>query len=212
MLICRFCGRECKNTNSLRNHERLCKENPNRSNFPGKYKIGKKGGNQYTKAIELGLPKPKISEDTRKKLSDISSKKRHNENTKKKLSEIAKKNGLGGVTQSRWIKYNGKTLGSSYELKLVQSLDENNIRWDVCKRFNYIDPIGKVRTYTPDIYLIDFNVYLDPKNDFLINNVNPSLGFSDIEKIRLVMIQNNIKIIILNKDQLEWQQIKALVV
>lgn len=26
--ICRFCGKECKNGNSLRNHERLCKENP----------------------------------------------------------------------------------------------------------------------------------------------------------------------------------------
>lgn len=27
--ICKFCGKECKNPNSLRNHERLCKENPN---------------------------------------------------------------------------------------------------------------------------------------------------------------------------------------
>lgn len=29
-MICKFCGRTCKNNNSLRNHERLCKENPNR--------------------------------------------------------------------------------------------------------------------------------------------------------------------------------------
>ncbi len=28
--ICSYCGKECKNSNSLRNHERLCKENPNR--------------------------------------------------------------------------------------------------------------------------------------------------------------------------------------
>lgn len=28
--ICKFCGKECKNPNSLRNHERLCKENPNK--------------------------------------------------------------------------------------------------------------------------------------------------------------------------------------
>lgn len=28
--ICRFCGRVCKNANSLRNHERLCKLNPDR--------------------------------------------------------------------------------------------------------------------------------------------------------------------------------------
>lgn len=30
MLICKFCNKECKNTNSLRNHERLCKHNPNK--------------------------------------------------------------------------------------------------------------------------------------------------------------------------------------
>lgn len=30
MFICKFCGKECKNGNSLRCHERLCKSNPNR--------------------------------------------------------------------------------------------------------------------------------------------------------------------------------------
>lgn len=29
-LICQFCGKECKNRNSLCNHERMCKENPDR--------------------------------------------------------------------------------------------------------------------------------------------------------------------------------------
>ena len=32
-LICQFCGKECKNRNSLCNHERLCKENPDRQNI-----------------------------------------------------------------------------------------------------------------------------------------------------------------------------------
>jgi len=30
MSNCKFCTKECKNSNSLRNHERLCKLNPNR--------------------------------------------------------------------------------------------------------------------------------------------------------------------------------------
>lgn len=34
--ICRYCGKECKNANSLRNHERLCKENPNRQILHGR--------------------------------------------------------------------------------------------------------------------------------------------------------------------------------
>lgn len=28
--VCKYCGKVCKNDNSLRNHERLCKNNPNR--------------------------------------------------------------------------------------------------------------------------------------------------------------------------------------
>ena len=27
---CKFCGKECKNLNSLKNHERLCPKNPDR--------------------------------------------------------------------------------------------------------------------------------------------------------------------------------------
>jgi very-short-patch-repair endonuclease len=30
MLLCRFCDKECKSANSLRNHERLCKSNPDK--------------------------------------------------------------------------------------------------------------------------------------------------------------------------------------
>ena len=32
--ICKFCRKECKNENSQRNHERLCKENPNKKTSP----------------------------------------------------------------------------------------------------------------------------------------------------------------------------------
>ena len=34
-LICQFCGKECKNRDSLCNHERLCKQNPNRQTNVG---------------------------------------------------------------------------------------------------------------------------------------------------------------------------------
>lgn len=67
---------------------------------------------------------------------------------------------------------------------------------------------GKLHYYTPDFYLPDYNLYLDPKNDFLINNINPKLGYADSYKIEQVMLQNNIRIIILNKEQLSWDYIK----
>lgn len=34
-LVCQFCGKECKNRNSLCNHERMCKQNPNRQTGVG---------------------------------------------------------------------------------------------------------------------------------------------------------------------------------
>lgn len=52
--VCKHCGRVCKNGNSLRNHERLCKQNPNhQENSWVKYNQSIKNGkhkisNQYT--------------------------------------------------------------------------------------------------------------------------------------------------------------------
>lgn len=221
MKKCKYCDQEKKNDNSLRNHERLCKLNPNRQKtffenlewqkekvkkHPGKFG----GSNQYLKAKMLNLEKPIMSEESRKKMSDAAKKQTWTEERKKKQSEDVKKRNFGGVTQSRWIKYNGKTLGSFYELELVKNLEANGILWDTCKRFNYVDPFGKCRTYTPDIFLTEFNVFLDPKNDFLMENINPSLGFSDLEKIKLVENQNNIRVLVLNKNQLNWESIQKL--
>lgn len=66
--------------------------------------------------------------------------------------------------------------------------------------------------HMPDIYLVDYDIYLDPKNDFLIENVNPSLGFSDKVKIKLVEEQNQITVLILDKNHLSWKNIYALIV
>jgi hypothetical protein len=65
--------------------------------------------------------------------------------------------------------------------------------------------------YTPDFYLPEYDVYLDPKNDFLINNNNPSLGYKDTDKIKWVELYNNIKIIILDKNHLVWDKIKEII-
>ena len=209
---CKYCNKEVQNKKSKSSHEGLCKQNPNRRKSPFENVEWQKtkGTNQYIKADKLGLERPKISEEARKKISDAAKGRKHTDERKKKMSEHAKKNGLGGVTQSRWIRYKGKILGSSYELELVQVLERHNIKWQTCKKFSYIDIKGKARTYTPDIYIPDYDIYLDPKNNYLIENINPNLGFKDSEKIDWVMKQNNVVIHILNKDQLNWDYIKTL--
>lgn len=181
--FCKYCNKKFETGYSLGSHVRMCKLNPN---FQKRYEIIKESSKINSVLYWQNLE------------------------NRKKASDRAIYRNLGGVKQSRWITYNGKILGSSYELLVAQDLDKNNIRWDTCKKFSYIDPMGKARNYTPDFYLLDFDVYLDPKNDFLINNINPHLGFSDKEKIRRCCIQNNIKVIILDKTQLNWNEIQKL--
>ena len=109
----------------------------------------------------------------------------HTPESKQKLREHALRNGLGGFHMRRGIYYNGIKLDSSYEVLLAEDFDKNNVRWIRPTRFLYrINDVDHY--YTPDFYLPDYDVYLDPKNDFLIENINPSLGYSDVEKIHLV--------------------------
>jgi len=134
------------------------------------------------------------------------------ESTRQKLRESAIKRQFGGFNfRNKGIYYKGQKLDSSYEVTVAKSLDENNIKWIRPKSIYYTDNTGKRRRYIPDFYLPDYNVYLDPKNDYLINSINKSLGYSDIDKINWVMQQNNVKVVILNKNQLQWEIIKTLI-
>lgn len=71
---------------------------------------------------------------------------------------------------------NGETffMESSYEVTLAESLNRNSILWRRPEFFFYIDNKGRKRRYYPDFILPNYNIYLDPKNDYLIK--------TDIEK------------------------------
>ena len=214
-LFCKYCGKECKNRKSLAQHEIRCKENPNKiKTFVENFK----GRNSHV-AWNKGLTK---ETDSRiKKYSDTFHKNhelgihksfshKHTEEYKQKMSVIAKKNGLGGFAWRKGISYNGVKLDSSYEVSVAESLDRNNIKWERPSGIKYyLD--GKQHCYTPDFYLPDYDVYLDPKNDFLINNPNPRTMIRDVDKIRAVEKQNNIRCIILDKDSLTWDKIRLLI-
>jgi transposase len=126
----------------------------------------------------------------------------HSEETKAKLSKIASDRGFGGKNYRKTFKYKDVTLESSYELRLAENLDKNKINWQRPKRFYWFDSTGKKRHYTPDFYLVDYDVYLDPKNDYLI--------IQDKEKIETCSLQNNIKVYVLSKHQLNWEDVKKV--
>lgn len=107
--------------------------------------------------------------------------------------------------------YCGIKFISSYEVKVAQSLDAYGIRWVKPSRLEYTDLNGKKHHYTADFYLPEFDVYLDPKNDYLINHINPTLNYSDVDKIKWAAEQNNVKIFVLDKDTLEWPAIQLVI-
>ncbi len=108
---CKLCGKECKNKNSLVQHEIRCKSNsdhiivksPSKSQkwFEAMHNRRGHGSNQYTKAKELGLPKPEISEETKKKLSEKFS----GDNNPAKREDVRNK-----ISKTQKINYKGRSI------------------------------------------------------------------------------------------------------
>jgi hypothetical protein len=203
LFICRYCGSERKNANSWKTHERTCRSNLNRNYKNGM--TGKKGHNQYTKALSLSLPKPEVSNETKSKIIES----RHNngnpwfsEKAKSNLSLAASKRLKKNSKYSKNFLYNDCILESTYELRLAKILDFLNINW-IKVRTGYIwNDSDKIRRYVPDFYIPSKDLFLDPKNDFLIQKDNL--------KIKSAMELNNINVIVLSNDQINKDYIKIL--
>jgi len=124
------------------------------------------------------------------------------------LSRTMKKLKVGGHTSKRAIYYKCRDgskiyLQSDFEVRVAKSLDANNIKWVRPKPIPWHDKIGELHWYYPDFCLVNFKIYLDPKNDYLIK--------MDAEKISRVAEQNNVKVLVLNEKQLQWDIIKGLI-
>jgi very-short-patch-repair endonuclease len=114
LFICKHCLKEKKNKNSLINHERLCSKNANRQKTffetnKEEVKTSKKNSeynNQFTKADKLGLPKPVVSIETRKKISEKSKARKMSDDVKMKISKSMKiahaENRAWNIGKSRW--------------------------------------------------------------------------------------------------------------
>lgn len=186
-------------------HERLCKLNPNRllitfNNPEFREKTQLKASNQFIKAKELGMPTPEISEKVKNGHP-------HTKETKLKLSIIAKDKNLGGYQERAgrskkfyvFDSFNKRVcLQSSYELICSNILNDLKIKWIRPKALKYDN-----KNYYADFYLVDYNIYLDPKNNFKAK--------CDEIKINNVIKQNNVKVFILLKSQLSKEFILNLI-
>ena len=175
--ICQFCGKVCKNKNSLTQHEIRCKENPNKIDLGyltnrDYSQININPSNQFIKAKQLGLPIPKMSDETKQKISNVWKGRKHTKETKEKISKTMQQvvkdkpdsyNGVNINGKVKKYKYNNVSLDGSWELLVAQYLDFNNIKWErPHKGFEYIWNNDK-HTYYPDFYLTDYNMYIEVK-------------------------------------------------
>lgn len=198
LFICSYCGSNRKNKNSWANHERTCPLNANR-----KYKngmLGKKGTNQYIKSKQNSLPNPVYDTSKRPRSGFAIA-------SSEQKSKWAKEAGTGGYKpnagRSKKYKVNdsfGKevVLQSSYELLCSEILDAKSIKWIRPKALKYDG-----RNYFADFFLVDFNIYLDPKNDYKAK--------LDKQKIESVIKENNVIVHILTKDMINEEYITMLV-
>lgn len=211
--ICKFCGKVCKNANSLRNHERLCKENPNHQESSWIKFNHERGAWNKGLTKETDERVKKYAKTFSERYGGTEEGKRifshpQTEEHKQKMRKIAFERHWGGWHTARTYDYNGIKLDSTYEVKFAQDLDNNNIKWSRPTPLNWTDANGKEHLYYPDFYIEEFNVYVDTKNDYLINHINPKFGITDLEKIDNVMKQNpGIKIIVLDKQQLSFNSL-----
>jgi hypothetical protein len=205
MYICKFCKSARKNNNSLKNHELRCPSNPDRNYVS--YTLGKTGWNK-------GLTK-ETDERVSQYAATIKESYINNPSlirgcaawTFEQRSKNAKKQGFGGYRENagrskkfKVIDSFGKetVLQSSYELRCYDILTELGIKWNRPKALKYDN-----RNYFADFYLPDFNLYLDPKNNFKAK--------LDMEKINKVIEQNNVRVVILLETQLTKEFIAGII-
>jgi len=201
MLNCKFCNRESKNLNSLSNHQRLCPSNPERVYVS--QTLGRTAWNKgLTSSTDLRVSK--MAESISK--SSLENPRYLTAEQKSHLSVLAKERGLGGYKPNAGRSKKFKVLDSygdevclqsTYELKCSELLNQLGINWVRPRALKYD---GK--NYFADFYLPDFDVYLDPKNNYKAK--------LDKTKIERVIEQNNVRVFILLENQLTHEFIKSL--
>ena len=172
---CSYCGKICKNSMSLKQHEIRCSKNPNRilnnskkGTIPwnkGKTKETDPRIKKYAETHKQHFKEGLISaywtgktKETSKEMQDLSSK-----SSKTISSKVKEGQWHNSFSKSKTIIYNGVKLYGTWEVKFAKFLDNHNIVWGrPNNRFEYKFK-EKVHYYTPDFYLPEYDHYIEIK-------------------------------------------------
>lgn len=160
---CKYC-KEDKSKYGIKNHERYCKDNPNKEEWVSNGRGAKKGSIPYNKGKSLSNEhKKKISESLKGKSSGRCLNKQDEEERKRKISESMKNNPkAGGLRKGSGIGrkgyYKGIWCDSSWELAWVIYMLDHNIDFKRnTKGFDYQFE-GEQKKYYPD-FIINESYY-----------------------------------------------------
>lgn len=172
---CKYCSISLEEltTSQRANHSRWCLLNPKRIEYIQALELCRENivsrRNQFMKAKEEGKP---IPPGTQTGKSGTMLGKKHSSITKQRQKEKALASPHRRLVRSirKYTKKDGTivSLDSSWEEALAIRLDTIGANWIRPDPIKWIDDCGITHNYFPDFYLIDFDVYLDPKNPYAI--------------------------------------------
>ncbi len=202
---CKYCLMDISNLAKYEkaNHVRWCEKNPKRDDYSSNLKNVrlsiKNHSNQFIRAKQNN-ESCHVSEETKLKLKNAFSGKHHSDKTKKLISEKARLNPYKRKCKSA-VYYNGFRFDSKWEVEVAKILDKNNIKWIQPKPLVWIDKNDKKHNYFADFYLIDYDIYLDPKNDYCIK----------VQKEKLDYLKNNYdNVHILDSDMIDEDYVLSI--
>ncbi len=145
---------------------------------------------------EINRTSQKLSETLKKQvLEGTYVPRKMSDSNKEKLSIRQSLKNTGG--KCKWFEYNGQYVQGTWELNIVKKLDELNIKWYRPKHKSDIIEYkidGKIKKYTPDLFLIEENIYIEIKGYW---------WGDDKKKMEAVISQNKNKKIIIEKNEYE---------
>lgn len=160
-MLCKFCKKECKNKNSLIQHEIRCKSNPNKIDD----NVGENNGMYGKKAWNKGLIKStdmRINKSAKKLSAKMHGEGNHfygKHHSKETIAKMKANPNCGGLRQgsgrSKAGWYKGIYCRSTYELAYVIYNIDHNIKFIPCKRIYEYLWNGEIHKYYPDFELED---------------------------------------------------------
>ncbi len=186
---CKFCKTEFESTNQVKH--KVCCSKQCAGKYSQSFQDKEKLSTRMKNLFQEGKIKAPISRDKNK----ITSSKRRNDSEKllydlicyncgkefqhkqKKIKHcspecvrINRSNKCGGQTNYKRYNYKGISMDSSWEVMVAEWLDEQKINWirDRTLKFKWNDENNIIHHYYPDFFLPDLDLYIDPKNKYLM--------------------------------------------